>query len=159
MSETGIKVLEVWLVVWLRLRMRRVLLWLVPRVAMRGMIWVRWWCRCCIMDSPRRKRHASSLDVRRIFVFLRNIIRKITLPLIFFWRGRIIGSLIFPCPVSRFRWSWLVKSLIVSESWCRGCTIFPCVPRHSVSRYSSGRTSSNSPSRSLQIKQKCLHGI
>jgi hypothetical protein len=91
------------------------------------------------MDSPRKKRHASSLDVRRIFLFLRNIIRKVTLPQIFFWHGRIIGSLIFPCPMSRFRWSWLVKSLIVSESWCRGCTIFPCVPRHSVSRYSRDR--------------------
>jgi hypothetical protein len=89
------------------------------------MVWVRWWCRCCIMDSPHRERHASSLDVCQIFVFLRNIIRKITLPPIFFWRGQIIGSSIFPCPVSRFRWSWLVKSLIVSESWCRGCTIFP----------------------------------
>jgi hypothetical protein len=77
------------------------------------------------MDSPHRERHVSSLDVRRIFIFLRNIIRKITLPPIFFWCGRIIGSLIFPCPVSRFRWSWLVKSMIVSESWCRGCTIFP----------------------------------
>jgi hypothetical protein len=32
------------------------------------------------MDSPRKDRHASSLDVRPIFVFLRNIIRKITLP-------------------------------------------------------------------------------
>jgi hypothetical protein len=159
MSETGIKVLEVWLVVRLRLRMRWVLLRLVPEVAMRGMVWVRWLCMWCIMDSPRRERHASSLDVRRIFVFLRNIIRKITLPLIFFWRGRIIGSLIFPCPVSWFRWSWLVKSLIVSEGWCMGCTIFPCVPKHSVSRYSGRRTSSNSPSRSLQIKQKCLHGI
>jgi hypothetical protein len=62
------------------------------------------------MDSPHRKRHVSSLDVRQIFVFLRNIIRKITLPLIFFWRGRIIGSLIFPCSVSRFRWSIFVQS-------------------------------------------------
>jgi hypothetical protein len=77
------------------------------------------------MDSPHRERHASSLDVRRIFVFLWNIIRKITLPPIFFWRGRIIGSLVFPCPVSQFRWSWLVKSLIVSESWCRGAPSSP----------------------------------
>jgi hypothetical protein len=38
MSEMGIKVLEVWLVVRLRLRMRQVLLWLVPGVAMRGMV-------------------------------------------------------------------------------------------------------------------------
>jgi hypothetical protein len=38
MSETGIKVLKVWLVVQLRLRMRRVLLRLVPGVAMRGMV-------------------------------------------------------------------------------------------------------------------------
>jgi hypothetical protein len=38
MSETGIKVLEVWLVVRLRLRMRRVLLRLVPVVAIRGVV-------------------------------------------------------------------------------------------------------------------------
>jgi hypothetical protein len=38
MSETDIKVLEVWLVVRLRLRMRQVLLRLVPGVAMRGMV-------------------------------------------------------------------------------------------------------------------------
>jgi hypothetical protein len=38
MSEMGIKVLEVWLVVRLKLRMRRVLLRLVPGVTMRGMV-------------------------------------------------------------------------------------------------------------------------
>jgi hypothetical protein len=38
MSEMGIKVLEVWLVVRLRLRMRQVLLRLVLGVAIRGMV-------------------------------------------------------------------------------------------------------------------------
>jgi hypothetical protein len=82
MSETGIKVLEVWLVVRLRLRMRWVLLRLVPGVAMRawydygGGVGATSW-------TPLQKKNASSLDVCRIFVFLWNIIRKITLPPIF----------------------------------------------------------------------------